>query len=234
MTMNRQRILTITAAGFILLAGSSLGSYAANGGPVMLGKTNTATKSTTIKTTGNGPALKLKSKKSKAPFSVNSKTKVKKLNADRVDGLNGSALQNKTYVYNLTADIAGNIVRWNLPGVPAGKYLATYSINGTMSGSPTFFGCFFDSGPVFANATLASLGVTSGSGSSFFVSGSGVLDATSRTYSMTCQSSGSTGITVPTPASNAQVSLTRIDKTTTAGSAGSAATPPPRQRGFGG
>ena len=71
----------------------NLGAFAATGGPLLLGKSNTASKATTLKTTSKGPALSLKTKKGSAPLKVTSSTKVAKLNADLVDGLDGAALR---------------------------------------------------------------------------------------------------------------------------------------------
>ena len=62
---------------------------AANGNPLMLGKTNNATKITELK--NGGTPLKLTSKQGKAPLVVNSGKKVAKLNADSLDGVDSSA-----------------------------------------------------------------------------------------------------------------------------------------------
>ena len=107
MTTSRGRVITVLLAVLVLLAGANLAAYAANGGPVLLGKANKAAGTTTIKTTGKGAALKLTSKKNKAPLAVSNSTKVKKLNADLVDGLSGPSLQNQSFVYLLSASAPG-------------------------------------------------------------------------------------------------------------------------------
>jgi hypothetical protein len=79
---------------FVALSGWG---YAATGGTFRLGKTNTAGKTTTLKAK-KGPALSLRSNNRKpaasfnvktgvAPFTVSNGTKVRNLNADKLDGI---------------------------------------------------------------------------------------------------------------------------------------------------
>lgn len=42
----RNRVLVVLATALVLFAGTAIGSYAANGGPLLLGKGNKATKTT--------------------------------------------------------------------------------------------------------------------------------------------------------------------------------------------
>ncbi len=218
----RGRVLPVLLAATVVVGGANLAAYAANGRPVLLGNTNIASKTTTIKNS-KGTALKIKSKSGTAPLKVSNTTKVTKLNADLVDGFEGSALQNKSYTYNLTGtSAAATLIRWALPGLPAGKYLVQFNVNATMSAAATFFGCVLDSGTPFVNSKLAQLGATSGS-NTYFVSGGGYLDTTTLTYTLTCQSSAGT-ITVPGALSPASVTFTRTDDVTSAGSVGAKGT----------
>src|SRR5690242_13453267 len=89
------RVLAVFGAVALLVVGVNAAAYAATGKSLILGKTNKASKTTTIQNTKSGAALSLKTKsKSSAPLKVNGTGKVVNLNADRVDGLDGVALNN--------------------------------------------------------------------------------------------------------------------------------------------
>jgi hypothetical protein len=218
--MTRSRLVPVLLTAALLVGAANLGAYAATGDPLLLGKSNTATKTTKLKTTGTGPALKLKSKAGKAPFAVSNTTKISKLNADLVDGLDSSALQTKSYRYNLTGSATGNVLRFALPGLPAGQYVANYAVSADIPGTPTFFACLFDRGVTFTNGQIPALGNEGGMGS-WFVSAGGVLDTTAGASTLTCQTDAS-GFAVPAaaPAIASHVVLTRIDDLTTSPSAG--------------
>jgi hypothetical protein len=91
MSMPARLTRTGTAVGVVLALALATGTaYAANGGSLVLGKKNKATKSTVIVNKKAVP-LKLKAKKGKPALKVNTKKKIKKLNADALDGLSSSA-----------------------------------------------------------------------------------------------------------------------------------------------
>jgi hypothetical protein len=186
------RIATVGLAGLLLLAGSTLGSYAANGGSLVLGHKNTATKTTTLKNS-KGTALSLKSKAGTAPFKISNSTKIANLNADLVDGLDSSALQTKGYFYTLTVDQA-TPVAWSFPGLPAGRYAVSYNVGAGLTG--TGFQCFFIDGNTGGDIRLVA-SQTTGTGS-IYLSASGVLDtaAAPAPYRLLCITSSGT-ITVP-------------------------------------
>lgn len=87
---------------FIALTGVG---YAATGGKLTLGRANTASKGTalrskggpslTLTNTGGKPAASFNVLRGKPPFAVNSSAKVKGLNADLLDGIDSSALQRR-------------------------------------------------------------------------------------------------------------------------------------------
>jgi hypothetical protein len=81
------------AASAIVVSGAGVG-YAANGGSFLLGRVNDTTRTTTLNNSAGTP-LKLVGPAAKAPMVVSSNTKVNKLNADLVDGLDSSAFQRK-------------------------------------------------------------------------------------------------------------------------------------------
>src|SRR6478609_841466 len=87
------RVLAVIGATAVLVVGVNAVAYAATGKSLLLGKTNKASKTTTIQNTKSGAALQLKTKSSAtAPLKVNGKGKVVNLNADKVDGLDGTAI----------------------------------------------------------------------------------------------------------------------------------------------
>jgi hypothetical protein len=86
------RGLAAGAIGVLTVAVGSIGiATAANGGSLTIGHANTATSTTSLKDT-HGTPLSLVAGKGKAPLAVNSKTLVKHLNADELDGLSASRL----------------------------------------------------------------------------------------------------------------------------------------------
>jgi hypothetical protein len=93
------------AIGVLCLAVGSLGvATAANGGSLILGHRNTATKTTTL-TDKHGTPLSLVGKKSKPPLKVNSSKRVKHLNASLLGGESASTL---SHTITYTAGAAGD------------------------------------------------------------------------------------------------------------------------------
>lgn len=121
---------------FALFFALSGWGYAATGGTFNLGQKNKADKTTKLTASSKkGPALQLKSTGGKsaasfkvqgaAPFTVNSAQKVRKLNADRLDGLDSSALQRRVQACAVTGaaiqQVNANgsvdcVSTWNLSG----------------------------------------------------------------------------------------------------------------------
>ena len=120
--MKRSRHLpTVVAVGVAALLAGTAGvatGAGAGAGPWLLGEQNHA-KSTTklasnkaldkptvkIENTGDGPALALVTDKGQAPFKVNSKIKVGKLNADQIDGLDSVEARAGTWPRRCTAHV---------------------------------------------------------------------------------------------------------------------------------
>lgn len=221
--MTRSRLVPVLLTAALLVGAANLGAFAATGGPLLLGKGNTATKTTKLKTTGNGPALGLKTKASAPPLKVSSSKKVAKLNADLVDGVDSETLRTKTYVYNLSATaVTQSYVSFALPGLPPGQYLASFSISAATTGAPSVVGCFVISGtggtPDF-RVPVAALADTVSSGL-WFVSGSGYVDTRTATHRFACQRTGGTDMTIPNPSYPGTVSFTRVDAAAVATSSG--------------
>ena len=89
-------------AGVAMTVGLAGVGYGATGGSFILGSANSANRTTTL-TSSAGPALSLRAPAGSAPLAVNSTTKVSRLNADLVDGLDSSAFQRKGAVTRVSA-----------------------------------------------------------------------------------------------------------------------------------
>ncbi len=83
--------IAFIAGGVALLTVGGGTAYAANGGSFLLGRSNTATVTTTL-TNAAGVPLRLNAKAGYPPLVVNSNRTVTNLNADRLDGLDGAAM----------------------------------------------------------------------------------------------------------------------------------------------
>src|SRR6478609_758308 len=141
------RVLAVIGASAVLVVGVNAVAYAATGKSLLLGKTNKASKTTTIQNTKSGAALQLKTKSSAtAPLKVNGKGKVVNLNADKVDGLDGTAINstaNSALAKANAATTAANDVRatqykdsatsrasnttYAIGKLPAGVYATTFN-----------------------------------------------------------------------------------------------------------
>jgi len=179
--MNRTRTViagaTIVALGLVSLNGIAV---AATGHGLILGKVNSASSTTTISRSGNGPALSLLTKSSQPPLTVSSSKLVKHLNADAVDGLHASSLQTSVLRYTLPATIAGTGFDFALDNVPKGVYEASYNVYADMTLTGATLNCYFVR---YIGATSAAFEL--GYGSSYLhystANASGVLDLRSAT-----------------------------------------------------
>jgi hypothetical protein len=84
--------LTVIGAVTVLVLAANTAAFAATGGKFILGKTNKASKVSTLKRTTAGSPLNLVTKSgANAPFTTNGGGKVANLNADKIDGKDSSA-----------------------------------------------------------------------------------------------------------------------------------------------
>jgi hypothetical protein len=88
----RRSITALGAGALVLIAAGS--AVAGTGGNLILGHSNSATKTTTL-SNSKGTPLSLKAKKGHAPLQVNSSKVVKNLNSDLLDGASGGSFQRK-------------------------------------------------------------------------------------------------------------------------------------------
>ncbi len=120
-------VASALAIGLVLLMATDYIAVAATGRPFILGKMNKSSTTTTIKT-NKGPALKLSTKPGQPPLKVNRKNKVKKLNADLVDGKSANELGVRTRTYSRSISLnSTNSFQARTGTIPAGTYLLTLS-----------------------------------------------------------------------------------------------------------
>ena len=119
--------ITALAVGIVLLAALDWAAAAATGRATILGTWNQADHTTTMKNTQKGPALDLRANKGPA-LAVNNSKRIKKLNADELDGMNASDLaasKQSVYIYGATGRVGG--FTQALPVQEPGSYLVAFS-----------------------------------------------------------------------------------------------------------
>jgi len=119
--------LTALTVGIVLLAALDWAASAATGHAMILGSWNQADHTTTLKNTKSGPALDLRAKG--PALKVHNSKRIKQLNADKLDGEDGSSYQmNRNKVFHWSAvNHIGNFEQ-TLPAQEPGSYLVTYSV----------------------------------------------------------------------------------------------------------
>jgi hypothetical protein len=201
--------LAVLGAATVLVLAANTVSMAATGSGFILGKTNSAGAVTTLQRTTTGPALKItNSSSASAPLVTNGTGKVVNLHADKLDGLDGAGLQTAVWEYTLP-DKGGDTatsVSFSFPGLPAGRYLASYSVTATVSGGGVLCDFLYNTNQESAAAIG---GVNNGASA---VSGSGVVDARTSPVTLQCLTLAGT-FNMVTP--QGRVSFTRIDTVTT-------------------
>ncbi|WP_395691997.1 hypothetical protein [Nocardioides sp.] len=126
-TRSLRSTLTVLAAAALIATAANTVSYAAGGPSVLLGKSNTASKTTTI-TAKNGPAVSLRSKPSVPSLAVSSKRLVPRLNADMLDGAHLAQISPTTYRQTLNLPVGsasvpdGTMAYRATTRLPAGTY----------------------------------------------------------------------------------------------------------------
>jgi hypothetical protein len=224
MSLVRGRVLPVLLAATVVVGGADLAAYAAHGTPLLLGASNKARGTTTIKY-GDGTPLKLRGDKKKPPLAVGSDVKVGRLNADRVDDLEGAALQNSVWTYSLPPITEANKVtgfQRGFPGLPAGRYLASYSVSAGVSAANLTIAC--DLAPTSGAAGLAaSTSPVFDAGGFLFaaVSASGYVDTTTSAHRLVCAADkgGKLWTDDPSSAIRSEVTFLRVDAVV-AGTAG--------------
>lgn len=161
--------LVALTVGIVLLAALDWAASAATGRSFVLGRWNQADHTTTLKNTGQGPALDLRAKG--AALKVHNGKRIKKLNADQLDGLSGSDYKtNRNTIYQWSVAQHTGGFSQAIPTQRPGSYLITFDVQLTGAagdpGNPNVINCRIIqngvSGTVtFQRAILADTQVTS-------------------------------------------------------------------------
>ena len=137
--------LVALTVGIVLLAALDWAASAATGRAFVLGRWNQADHTTTLKNTARGPALDLRSRKGPA-LKVNNGKRIKKLNADKLDGLSVEDYKtNRNTIYQWTATNHVGGFTQAVPPQPSGSYLITFDVQLTGAagdpGNPNVINC---------------------------------------------------------------------------------------------
>lgn len=185
MHVSAKSFVADAAAMLVLGTGSAV---AATGGHFLVGRTNTASNTTTIKDT-KGTPLSLTAKSGSAPLRVNTSTKVAQLNADLLDGVDSSKFlkSSASSTFARTSGRTGEYVNTYAPATVDldgdGTDDSTAVFATCPSGSvPTGGGAWNPTGAAILDAELVSsnelLKGTSGPVNSYLVVASGTTLAT--------------------------------------------------------
>lgn len=162
MTNRATRIAAILACTTVGVLGLDYATFAATGGSLILGRSNSAGATTSLSNTGTGAALKLTTKSAtSAPLAVNGTGKVANLNVDKLDSLDSTQLQRRVTgacatgkamravtatgavtcatvprpaVYDLATDDEG-VLAGSIDMYSAATAAGTYLVQGTWSGT---------------------------------------------------------------------------------------------------
>ncbi len=177
----RGRTLPVLLAAVVLIGGANVAAYAVNGRPLLLGSSNTETRPAVVKNTGNGPALSLRSKAGAPSLAVSSKKKVKRLNADLLDGLDSSDLRTVARRYAVPSSGPYTSIGVGFPDLAPGRYLASYTIITSASSAPQ---CYFREATPPSTAQALTWGVAAGGFNSN--NATALLDSTGGPITLTC------------------------------------------------
>lgn len=218
MTQRAKKLAATIGITALAVVGLDAATYAGTGDSLVVGRLNTANRTTHLTSTGGGPALSLHAKGERAALAVDSKAKIARLNADLVDGKDATALQHNVRVLTATAGTApSGAMSLTLPAMARGRYQVGYEVfmmgaSGTVS-NPTTASCNLIeqvTDKVAAYTSTISVGFAAG------LSGNGVVTVAGRPWRLTCSTFqhgvGGDNWSIPSFAP-IRVTLTRIDRT---------------------
>ena len=133
MSVSIKGVVATLAAASLIVVGLDYASLAATGDSFILGRHNRTPVATELTRTNSGPALILNSSGNQSPsLQVSSKAKVRRLNADRVDGWNGRKLASKATTYQIGKRglVVPGIGIWSIKPKP-GNYQVSFSVLAT-------------------------------------------------------------------------------------------------------
>lgn len=139
----KNRVLPVAVGAAVLVGAANLTAYAANGHALLLGHDNNESHTATVVNHGPGAALSVVTRDDTPPFAVSSPARVKRLNADRVDGMDGGTVTAYTYQLSQVFDTGSFSQRF--PHLPRGKsYVASYWLQADMNVADDGITCELD------------------------------------------------------------------------------------------
>lgn len=222
MPSRAKTVAAVAAISAVAVVGLDAGTYASTGDSLIIGKFNKAGKTTHLKSTGKGPALALHARGKRPALKVDSEARVRKLNADRVDGNNAEQLRNNVRVYTAASGNSTNgVLEFKLPNFPKGRYQASYGVTIVgASGSradPTQADCLlYSPGPNGSVGRVSGYLTTTSMAYQVGLSASGIVNKDTARWRLNCAAfqtgAGPDDWSIDS-ARPIRVTLTRIDKT---------------------
>lgn len=119
----------VVLGAVVLVLGMDYATFANTGDSLILGHVNRATSTTRLVNVGDGPALRLKSTDAgSAALAVTNDNKVRRLNADELDGRTATQLASHATTFRggtRGAVVTGGLALWDT-AVPAGNYQVSF------------------------------------------------------------------------------------------------------------
>lgn len=215
-------VAAVAAITAVAVVGLDAGTYASTGDSLIIGTFNKSGKTTQLKSTGKGPALSLHARGKRPALKVDSRARVRKLNADRLDGKNAKQLRNNVRVYRATSgDSTNGVLEFKLSDFPNGRYQVSYGVtivgaNGSRT-DPTQADCLlYSPGPNGSVGKVSGYVTTTSMGYQVGLSASGIVDKGAAGWRLNCAAfqtgAGPDDWSIDS-ARPIRIMLTRIDKT---------------------
>jgi hypothetical protein len=182
----QSRVLPVLAGAGLLVGAANLGAYAADGHPFLLGRANDESHGATVTNHGPGPALSLTTRDGTPPLEVSSPARVQRLNADRVDGLNGGTVTAYTYRLHPVSSAASLTQRF--PLLPPGRtVLVSYWLGADMTTSADGLGCQIDNNTLHGVPDIREVALSASRQASLVANAaSGVVSTRGRGVDLAC------------------------------------------------
>jgi hypothetical protein len=176
------KTVPVLLAAVVLVGGANLASYAADGHPLLLGHANDEAHTAAVTNHGHGPALRLATRRHAPPLAVTSRKKVARLNADKVDGINGGTVT--TYTYRLRQVFSTSQFAQRFPGLATGRnYIVSYWLDANMTVNSDGLLCEIEANSLHGDPTTDEIAITE-SRHDFLVTNSASAFVTTRNRSL--------------------------------------------------
>jgi hypothetical protein len=159
MSTLKNRVLPVVIGAAVVVGAANVAAYAADGHALLLGHLNSEAHTATVVDHGPGPALSLTTRDDVPPLEVSSQAKVRRLNADRVDGVNGGDVT--ALDYQMPQVFGASSFSISFPGLPNNRrYVASYWVATDMTVGNDGISCALDATKRTGDPGGESLGIT--------------------------------------------------------------------------